>query len=279
MEYKIIVDSCCDMTPEMREDSDFISVPLTISFADGTTFIDDKSLIQSELLDMMKRHEDAPQTACPSPQSYLDAYGCGAKNIYVVTLSARLSGSYNSAMLAAEQFKESNPDVNIHVFNSRSAASGETLLAMRLREYARAGMSFDEVVEKGERFVDEMKTLFVLESLENLRKNGRLKKLQAIVAIALRIKLLCEATPEGEIGMAGQSLSAKHALSKLIALVEADENHKGKTLVISQCANPERAEWLKAQLLKSCDLKEVLITDTRGISTVYANSGGIICAY
>lgn len=67
MEYKIIVDSCCDMTPEMREDSDFISVPLTISFADGTTFIDDKSLIQSELLDMMKRHEDAPQTACPSP--------------------------------------------------------------------------------------------------------------------------------------------------------------------------------------------------------------------
>lgn len=279
MEYKILVDSCCDMTKEMREDSDFVSVPLSIHFGDELTFVDDASLIQAELLDAMKRHEDAPYTSCPSPQSYMDAFNCGAKNIYVVTLSARLSGSYNSAMLAAEQFKESNPDVNIHVFDSRSAASGETLLALKLREYAQAGMSFDKVVEKGKHFVDEMKTLFVLESLENLRKNGRLKKLQAVVAIALRIKLLCQATPEGEIGMLGQSLSTKQALNKLMAQIEADGNHKGKTLVISHCANLERAEWLKEQVIQRCNFAEILITDTRGISTVYANSGGIICAY
>ncbi|NLB62230.1 MAG: DegV family protein [Clostridiales bacterium] len=279
MEYKILADSCCDMTEAMRKDSDFVSVPLSIHFGDELTFVDDADLNQAELLDAMKRHEDAPYTSCPSPQSYMDAFNCGAKNVYVVTLSARLSGSYNSAISAVELFRESHPNVNIHVFDSRSAASGETILALKLREYASSGMSFDEVVKKGEQFVDKMKTLFVLESLENLRKNGRLKKLQAVVAIVLRIKLLCEGTQEGEIGMIGQSLSTKQALNKLISQILADKNHKGKTLVISHCANLERAQWLKSQVQEQCSFAEILITDTRGISTVYANSGGIICAY
>ena len=96
MSYRIIVDSCCDLTAEQAADPRFVRVPLTI-LLDGETFVDDASLDQSRLLWQMKHSPNAPSTACPSPQQYLEAMDCGADDVYVVCLSAMLSGSHNSA--------------------------------------------------------------------------------------------------------------------------------------------------------------------------------------
>ena len=131
MSFKIVVDSCCDLTPAMLKDPVFVKVPLTIR-SNGSTFVDDETFDQADLLWSMRQSEDAPSTACPSPQAYLDAYQ-GADDVYVVTLTALLSGSHNSAEQARMLMEEDRPEVNVHVFNSCSAASGEVLVALAIQ--------------------------------------------------------------------------------------------------------------------------------------------------
>lgn len=279
MSYKIVVDSCCDLTAQMRKDPCFVKAPLTIR-SNGSTFVDDDTLDQADLLWSMKQSEEAPSTACPAPQVYLDAYLDGQPDdIYVVTLSALLSGSHNSAEQAKRLLEEDHPEVNVHVFNSCSASSGEVLIALKIRELAGSGMPFKHVVREVEQLIYRMKTLFVLESLENLRKNGRLTKLQAIMGGALRIKLLAAASPEGEICKLGQALSVKQALVKMVDRMAADPEHEGKTLAICHCNCMERAFQVKAMVEAKCKFAHILILEAGGITTVYADDGGIVTAY
>ena len=278
MSFKIVVDSCCDLSPQMLKDPCFVKVPLTIR-SNGSTFVDDEGFDQADLLWSMRQSEDAPSTSCPSPQAYLDAYRGGGEDVYVVTLSALLSGSHNSAVQGKLLLEEEEPQVNVHVFNSCSASSGEVLTALKIRELASSRMAFKHVVREVEQFIYQMQTLFVLESLENLRKNGRLTKLQAVVTGALKIKLFMGATPEGEICKLGQALSMKQALSKLVDKIASDPNHVGRTLVICHCNCKERAEKVKEQILAKCQVGEILVVGAGGITTVYANDGGVVVAY
>lgn len=278
MSFKVIVDSCCDLTPSLLREDDFTSVPLTIRVG-GASIVDDETFDQADLLWRMKESETAPQTSCPSPAQYLDAFDCGAEDLYVVTLSALLSGSHNSAQQARQLWLEEHPDARIHIFNSCSASAGEVLLALKIRELAASGLPFQSVVIKATAFCGEMETMFVLESLDNLRKNGRLTGLQSVVTGALRIKLLMGATPEGEIYKKGQAMSVKQALSKMVEFMSKDPKHIGKTLAIAHCNCLERAFQLKELVRKSCRFSDVIISETGGISTVYANDGGIVTAY
>lgn len=278
MSFRIVVDSGCDMLPEMLRDSCFVRVPLSIC-SNGKTFIDDDTFDQAELLRCMKQSDQAPSTACPSPQAYLDAYRGGVEDIYVVTLSARLSGSYNSAVQAKLLLEEENPEAHVHVFNSRSAVCGETLIARTIKEVAKDGRPFHQVVEKVEAFIDGMTTLVVLEDLENLRKNGRLSKLQAVVTGALKIKLFLHATPEGEIDKIGQALTIKQALAKMVDRAANDPGHKGKPLIIGHCNCPERASQVREMFEQKCSFSDISLVEANGITTVYANDGGIVAAY
>lgn len=278
MSYRIVVDSCCELTEDMRQDGQVVRVPLTIDCG-GSVFVDDDSFDQQALLAAMRASKQAPSTACPSPQTYLDAFGTGEDDIYVVTLSALLSGSHNSAEQAAAILKEERPDARVHVFNSRSAVCGETAIARQIREIAANLPDFRQVVQGVESFIDRMKTLFVLEDLENLRKNGRLTKLQAVVTGALRIKLFCHATPEGEIGKLGQALSVKQALGKLVDRIAQDADHVGRTLYITHCNNLERARQVREWIESKCSFGRIFTTEAGGITTVYANDGGIVVAY
>ena len=277
MSFKIVVDSCCDLSPQMLQDPCFVKVPLTIRVEDST-FVDDETFDQADLLWCMRQSEQSPSTSCPAPQAYLDAYQ-GAEDVYVVTLSALLSGSHNSAEQARMMLEEDEPGVNIHVFNSCSAAAGEVLVALKIRELAASGKPFKHVVREVEQFIYKMQTMFVLETLENLRKNGRLTKLQAVITGALKIKLLMAGTPEGEICKLGQALTMKQALTKMVDKVASDPEHPGRKLVISHCNCLERAFQVKKMLEEKCRLSDILIVDAKGITTVYANDGGIVVAY
>ena len=278
MSFKIIVDSCCDLTPaQLREDC-FIKVPLTIRVG-SETIVDDDTFDQKALLDKMRGCPTAPQSACPSPAQYMEAFDCGADDLYVVTLSALLSGSHNAAAQARNLWLEEHPGANIHIFNSCSASAGEVLVALKLQELAEAGLDFTTVVSKASQYIEEMNTLFVLETLDNLRKNGRLTRTQALVTSTLRIKLLMGSTPEGEICKKGQALSIKQALSKMASIMAEDLGHTGRRLCIVHCNCLDRAFYLKELVMKQCRFSEVLISETGGISTVYANDGGIVAAY
>ena len=267
MSFKIIVDSCCDLTPSLLREPCYSSVPLTIRVGDKV-IVDDATFDQAELLWRMKESESAPQTSCPSPAQYLDAFDCGADELYVVTLSALLSGSHNSAQQARQIWLEEHPDAKVHIFNSCSASAGEA-----------QGLLFQQVIREVDRFSRDMQTLFVLESLDNLRKNGRLTGLQSVVTGALRIKLLMGATPQGEICKLGQALTMKQALGKLVDRMAADPDHQGRVAAVCHCNCLERAFALKEQIEAKCQFQQVLILEAGGITTVYANDGGVVVAY
>lgn len=275
--YKIIGDSCTDLTGDMMPFECYVKVPLTIEIG-ADTIIDDETFDQCALLKKMAAHHNAPKTACPSPAQYLAQFEEGKDN-YVVTLTAKLSGSYNAAMQAAAIYADEGGKANVHVFNSRSASCGQVQIALLIRDLCEQGKEFNEVVETVETYISGMKTHFVLENLDNLRKNGRLTKVQSLVTGALRVKLFMGATREGEIEKLGQGLTIKQTLARMISAVVSDEGHAGRRLVISHCNCPERAEYLRRQFLEKCRFSEIIVVPMGGISTVYAYDGGTIIAY
>lgn len=151
------------------------------------------------------------------------------------------------------------------------------MIARKIVECEEAGMSFQEVIDAVEKYISEQKTYFVLESLETLRKNGRLTGLKAVAATVLNIKPVMGATPEGEICQLGQARGIKKALQKMVDfIVEDTKDTENKVLAISHCNCPERAQSVRKMLEEKMNLKEIIILDTRGISSMYANDGGII---
>lgn len=277
MTYRLICDSCTDLPPELVADPHVKKVPLSIQIG-AETVVDGPDFRQGELLQKMKAWPDAPKTACPAPSMYLDQF-LETGDSYVVTLSGQLSGSYNAAMQARAIYREEGGTGNVHVFNSRSASVGQAQIALMVRELASRNLPFTVVVEQVEAYIARMQTLFVLENLDNLRKNGRLTRMQALVTGALRVKLLCGATREGDIEKLGQGLSVRQTLARLVSRMADDENHAGRRLMIAHCNCLERAEYVRELIQKRCRFGEILIVPTGGISTVYADDGGIITAY
>lgn len=278
MEYKILVDSCTDLPAKIKEDSRISVIPLTL-MVDDKVFVDNDEFNQSTFLKTMKASPNSPKSACPSPEDYMKEFSKEGDN-FVVTLSSELSGSYNSAELAKRLHLEDNPKKNIAVFDSRSASVGQTLITMKIKEFISEGYKFDEIVKKINDFRSGMNTKFVLESLDNLRKNGRLSHLQAIVASVLNIKPVMGATPEGTITKLEQARGITKALVSMAKLIEKDVlKPKERILGISHCNCLERAQFIKEEILKRVKFKDCFIVDTAGVSTMYANEGGIIVAY
>lgn len=276
MSYKIIVDSCGELTEEMRASGVFETASLAID-VNGHHIIDDETFDQTQFLKYVEESPECPKSSCPSPERYMEGYHCEAEHVYAVTLSAELSGSYNSAVLGKNLYEEEYGEKDIYIFNSRSASVGETLIALKIRECEEKGMSFEEVIEHVERYIEQKHTYFVLETLETLRKNGRLTGIKAIMATALNIKPVMGATSEGVICQLGQARGVKKALAKMVEHVIADAvNTEEKILGIAHCNCKERAESVKAMLQKKVQFKDVVIVDTAGISSMYAADGGII---
>ena len=275
MSYKIVVDSGCDLPVEYRNDSRFEFIPLILQVG-GETIVDDDTFDQKDYLAKVAASEDCPKTACPSPDLYMNAYNCDADDIYVVTLSSKLSGSYNSALLGKNLYHEEFGEKNIHIIDSLSASCGEGNIALVVMELAESGLPFEEVVEKVEAYRDEMNTYFVLDSLETLRKNGRLSGMKALVASTLNIKPVCYGL-HGEIVQRSQGIGMKKALVKMVDIIEAEvKNTESKRLMISHVNCFERASVVKDMILKKIPFKDAIIVDTAGLSSTYANDGGII---
>ena len=281
MSFQIIGDSCCDY-PYLEDDYTWLKrVPLSIEL-DGETFVDDETLRCSMLISKMAASRNAPKSACPSPGSYVEAYDCGVDDVYVVTLSDKLSGSYNSAVVAANMFKENHPEKNVFVFSSRSAAAGQIAICHKIRAMANAGIVFDEIVTKTLEFINGLTTYFLLETLEVFRKNGRLNHLQSIITGALKIKLIMGADETGNICVRGKALSMNSAGAKMADLIaERSKNQdiSDRILCITHCQCPDRARAARDSIMAKVPFKDSIILKAGGISTIYANDGGIIVAY
>ncbi len=278
MKYHIVADSSCDLSQEVLTDSTTL-VPLTI-YLEDSAYVDDSSLSVDQLLDHMRQSPSAPRSACPSPHDYMEAYA-NEGAVFVITLSNQLSGSYNSAMTAKKQFLEAHPDKFIHVFDSKSASSGETLIYLKLAELIADQKAPDLIVSEVEAFITKMQTMFVLENLDVLIKNGRMSKISGFIAGKLSIKPILKSDEHGSIAVLERVRGLKKALERLVVHVvqHAGDPLHTKVLTIAHCHCKERAEAIKLQIEQSAVFQRVIVVSMKGLSSTYANEGGIVLAF
>lgn len=285
MTYKIIGDSCLDLTEEMKKDSRFQMIPLTLQVG-NTHVVDDETFDQKAFIELVKKSPECPKTACPSPEMFKEACAAAdADMVFVITLSSHLSGSYNSAVLGKKLYEEEMTEKGladqckkVEVIDSLSASAGQLNICLKLVELCEAGLGFEKIVEKILAFRDKMDTYFVLESLDTLRKNGRMSGLQAFFATTLNIKPVMGADT-GTIIKLDQARGINKALQRMcdIAVKKAGDVSE-KRAVVCHVNNPERALYVKGELEKRAHFKEIVITNAAGVATVYANDGGIVLA-
>ncbi len=278
MDYKIVADSSCDLNEELKEKLNISLVRFNID-VDDKKFIDDENLDTMELIHAMKNSPNPVRTSCPSPGDFVEEYR-KYDNIFAITISSQLSGTYNSAVLAKEMIKDEDLKKFIHVFDSKSASVGETLIALKVKELIDNKLSNIDIVEKVEKYIHEMKTFFVLESLDNLIKNGRITKTKALIANVLNLKPIMGEDGEGNIRLVENVRGTKKAFKRLVEIIgETGGKIEEKILAISHTNAEEKAENLKRDIKSRYNFKDIIVVKTAGLSSAYAYDGGIILAF
>lgn len=278
----ILADSCCDLSPELLKKTQARVAPLTITI-DDTHYVDDGTVDIPPYLAAMKASKNPVRSACPSPDLYAEDIKAADDDCFIITLSSKLSGSHNAAVLGVQLAEEDMPEKKVHVFDSESASAGETYLALMIHDLIAAGKSFEQIVETVEEKIRFMHTLFVLDSLDNLVKNGRISKTVALLANVLSIRLLMSDDGHGAIKNISKARGIKGALTQM---VETCRKHTeglaaaSQRLVISYCNCPERARQVRDMIREKCPaIGEIVMTPTSALSSMYANDGGVVIAY
>ena len=277
--FKIISDSSCDLTKEEINDLDVSYVPFKITI-DGKEFIDDYDFNLNDFLTDMENTKNPITTSCPSPFDYMEEIEKNKdRDIYLVTISSKLSGSFNAAQVAAKEAKEKYPDINIGLIDSKSASAGQTRLVLKLLEYLKENNSFEETMDKITKYIDSQITMFVLESMQNLIKNGRIKKSAGLIANVLNIRPIMRSN-DGEIELYEMNRGMKKSLDKLmIAIGKLNKNTENGVLSISHVNAKERAESFAQKAKELYNFKDIVVRQTNGLSAGYADVGGIVIAF
>lgn len=277
MDKRIIVDSCCDLTPKLREQLGVISVPLSLNLGDEV-LVDDDNLNINNLIAKMKACKAKIGSACPSPDSFKQAF-LKCKQSFAVTISSNLSGSYFSALTAKGMAEEEGCEV-VHVFDSKSASAGEILVVLKLRQLIDKGLEKIKIVEHIENFIKNIKTFFILENIDNLVKNGRLNKIVGKIISVMNIKPIMGSDGDGNIALFSHARGEKQIIPKLLDTIKnSKKDTTDQTLVITHCNNEKLAEEFKDAVIKNYNFKDIIILPTRGLSSLYANDKGLIFAF
>lgn len=284
MSYKIIVDSCCDLTAQMKEWSNFQVIPLTLQIGDYV-IADDENFEQDDFIRRITQSNVLAQSACPSPQAFAGACEGDYDDIYIITITDKLSGCYNSALQGVALYKdEHNDSKNIHVFNSLATSGLEALIAMEIKKLADSGAAFNNIVSSVEKFITEnCKLYFCLESFDILKGNGRLFNLAANVIEALRVKLIGRAE-NGKVAIAGKDLTQKRTFIKLAGFIDRDcsgSSLEDKLCIISHVCCEEKAETVKEIIKNNTGFSEenIIIIKASGLNSLYGSNGGILVAF
>lgn len=277
--YGIVADTSCETTEKLSEKYGVAYASFRIN-VDDVSYIDDENLDLDVYIDHMNASPNPIKTACPSPGEYVVALqDVDAEEMFIITISGKLSGSYESAILAREMFLEKHPDRKIHVIDSKSAVAGESHVYIKLTELLDQGLEFEEIVDKITKIVDNSRTLFVLEDLSNLIKNGRIKKTAGLLANMLSIKPVMRVT-DGEIELHELVRGTNKSLDKMVEAIGAfTKETLGKTIVVSHVRAPEKVERVVGNIKKLYEFSNIEILHARGLSSGYADDKGIVIAF
>lgn len=268
---KIIADSSADR-PTLAG-VEVIHVPLVMS-TEEKNFCDDANLDITEMLDYLAVHKGRSFTACPSVDSWLSAYE-GANEIFAVTITSGLSGSYNSAMAARELYLSAHEDAKVHVFDSLSTGPENLLILEKIAELSQAGKSFEEIVAEVTAYQKHTRLFFALQSLHNLSQNGRVSKVAAAAVGVLGIRIVGTASPEGTLAQLAKSRGDNKALKELIAQLTGAGFVGGKVR-IAHVENPTLAQRMADEIQKVWANASIAIGASSGLCSYYAERGAIL---
>lgn len=275
MKYQILVDSASDLLSDYYTDPEigFKVVPLTIHVNDKE-YVDNDSLNIQEMLANMHASKKS-SSACPAPQSFLSEFD-NAEYTFIVTITSKLSGCYNSAVVAKNSY--SKPE-NICVIDSKAVSGTEMLIVDKLIELIKQDLPYEQIVKEMTEYRDKRSLYFILQKFDNLVNNGRMSKIAGLIASKLVIRPICIAY-EGEIKIAKKIIGIKNTFTKLVQMIgEKAKDFSKETLIITHCFAEEEANYIKSDLEKKCNFKEIRILPMRGLCSYYALEKGLIICH
>lgn len=278
--YKIIADSSADVDQTFEKEFPVTLVPFKL-YLDGKEYIDDENLDVESFVSDMKNITTTPKSACPAPNDFLEHFEGEEDEIYIVTISSHLSGTFNSAILAKNLYNSENPNRKfIHVFDSLGAAAGETLITRQIHELKKLGYTKEKLVEMMTEFIKDMKVIFISESLNNLIKNGRISKWKGLIASTLNILPIMSSDGNGEIKLLEKVRNSNKAYLRLIEIMQTELIKSGRKIVaITHVGNPERADQIALGVGTLKTVEEVINVKCAGLSSMYADKKGVIVAF
>lgn len=271
MKRKIVADSSCDMWE--LNDVDFAVAPMTIS-TDNKHYVDNQELDVHLMSEDLAKYKGVSHTACPSAGSWLDCYE-GYDEVFVVTLTGAMSGTYNSAMTAKGIYEEENENVKVHVFDSLSTGPEMRLLIEKLKEMIEEDLTFEEIVEKGQDYLNHTRLFFALKSLHNFAMNGRVSKAVASAIGVLNISIFATASEEGTIQQISKCRGEKKVVRSMIEHLENAGYHGGKVR-ISHADNLKLAHNVRDKILELYPHADIIVYPMGGLCTYYAEIGGLL---
>lgn len=271
MKRKIVTDSSCDIWE--LNGVDFAVAPMTIS-TDNKLYVDNQELDVRLMSEDLAKYKGVSHTACPSVGSWLDCYE-GYDEVFVVTLTGAMSGTYNSAMTAKGIYEEENENVKIHVFDSLSTGPEMRLLIEKLKEMIEENLTFEEIVEKGQDYLNHTRLFFALKSLHNFAMNGRVSKAVASAIGVLNISIFATASEEGTIQQISKCRGEKKVVKSMIEHLENAGYHGGKVR-ISHADNLKLAHNVRDKILELYPHADIIVYPMGGLCTYYAEIGGLL---
>lgn len=268
---RIISDSSCDILT--LEDAEFAAVPLEI-YTDERRFVNDDDIDVHELLDYLEKYTGRSYTACPGTQRWVDAFQ-DSEEIYVVTMTSGLSGTFNSAQAAKKMYLETHSGAKILIVDTLSTSAEQLLVIEKIRDLKKEGKSFEEVEKEISAYLRKTHLFFAFESLHNFAQNGRVPKLLAQAIGVLGISIIGTASEEGKVESIGKCRGKKKVIANLMTqLVNA--GYIGGKVNVTHVENKELAEAFREKLMEKFPLAEVAIRPARGLVAYYGERGGMI---
>ena len=270
MSYMIVSDSSSNVYA--LSGVNYTTVPMKVLGA--REYVDTPELDLAAMVEELKAFKDKSGSSCPNVQEWLDAFG-DADEVYGVTISRNLSGSYNSACQAAEVYMESNPGKKVYIFDSFSAGPEMAMIAEKIAQCAEAGCDFETVIARVEEYQNTTHTLFSLESLTNLARNGRVNPAVAKIAGVLGIRVIGDAN-NGQITPIHKVRGHKKAMQTIVEMMEERGFYDGSVIRVAGCFAESQTADLKELVLAKWPNTRFIAESTRGLCSFYAEVGGLM---
>ena len=275
MKFKIVADSSADI--RALSDVPYESVPLKI-ITDEREYVDSCSLDVVGILTELKSYKGKSHTSCPSAGEYLEAFG-DAENIFVITISSNLSGSFNAANVAAKALLADHPERKVHIIDSLSTGAESFIIIERIRSLILEGKSFEEIKnEIIDYSVNHTRLIFALESMRNLANNGRVSPVKAKMAEIFGIRAIGRASDEGTLEMICKSRGPLNTANDIFTNMVGD-GYKGGRVRIHHANNLSAAELVKTKIVEKFPDASIDIAMTGGLCSFYAEQGGLIVGF